>query len=99
MDISEQELKEAMRVNVVRAKMRCRNRADDLISAGNLGIVQAMKNFDRSRGVKFSTYARPYITRNQNREFTDICKGVHLPHRIADYPGRAAEFGGTIAIE
>jgi RNA polymerase sigma factor FliA len=34
---------------------------DDLISAGNEGLVQAMRSFDASRGVAFSTFARHRI--------------------------------------
>lgn len=34
---------------------------DDLISAGTLGLVQALEGFDPSRGLAFSTYAMPRI--------------------------------------
>ena len=34
---------------------------DDLFQAGCLGLTRAAKNFDFSRGTKFSTYAVPFI--------------------------------------
>jgi RNA polymerase sigma factor for flagellar operon FliA len=34
---------------------------DDLVSAGTLGLVQALEGFDPSRGLAFSTYAMPRI--------------------------------------
>lgn len=35
--------------------------AEDLFQAGCVGIIEAYKNFDHTRGVKFTTYAYPYI--------------------------------------
>ena len=34
---------------------------DDLFQAGCMGMIEAYKKFDESRGVKFTTYAYPYI--------------------------------------
>jgi RNA polymerase sigma factor for flagellar operon FliA len=34
---------------------------DDLVSAGTIGLVEALEGFDRSRGLAFSTYAVPRI--------------------------------------
>ena len=34
---------------------------DDLIQTGWVGMLQAQKNYDPNRGVKFSTYATPRI--------------------------------------
>jgi len=34
---------------------------DDLISAGTVGLVQALETFDPSRGLAFSTFAVPRI--------------------------------------
>lgn len=35
---------------------------DDLISEGMIGLIRAAKNFDASKGIKFSTYATSYIS-------------------------------------
>ncbi|MGH7740972.1 MAG: sigma-70 family RNA polymerase sigma factor [Candidatus Eiseniibacteriota bacterium] len=34
---------------------------DDLVSAGTIGLIEALEGFDRSRGLAFSTYAVPRI--------------------------------------
>src|SRR5687768_3556644 len=34
---------------------------DELISAGSVGLLQAVDSFDRKRGLSFSTYAVPRI--------------------------------------
>lgn len=34
---------------------------DDLFQAGSMGMMEAYKKFDASKGVKFTTYAYPYI--------------------------------------
>jgi RNA polymerase sigma-32 factor len=34
---------------------------EDVIAEGNLGLVFAARKFDRARGVKFATYAAPWI--------------------------------------
>lgn len=34
---------------------------DDLISTGTIGLIEAIRNFDPKRGVKFETYAVPRI--------------------------------------
>lgn len=34
---------------------------DDILQAGNLGLIKAVDNFDSKRGIKFSTYAIPCI--------------------------------------
>ena len=37
------------------------NDLDDLFQAGCIGMLEAYKRFDESKGVKFTTYAYPYI--------------------------------------
>ncbi|HBN10831.1 MAG TPA: flagellar biosynthesis protein FliA [Ruminococcus sp.] len=53
---------------------RFRNRGieyEELYSAGCIGLVKAVKAFDESRGVKFSTYAVPVILGEIKRLFRD----------------------------
>jgi RNA polymerase sporulation-specific sigma factor len=44
---------------------------DDLFQAGCMGLVKAIKGFDTSRGVQFSTYAVPVIMGEMRRLFRD----------------------------
>lgn len=44
---------------------------EELYSAGCMGLVKAVKSFDRSRGVRFSTYAVPVILGEIRRLFRD----------------------------
>ena len=41
---------------------------EDLISAGNFGLLRAAQKFDASRGIRFSTYAAWWIKQNIMRE-------------------------------
>lgn len=44
---------------------------DDLFGAGCVGLVKAVDNFDRDRGLQFSTYAVPVIMGEIRRLFRD----------------------------
>jgi len=48
---------------------------EDLFQAGCIGLLEAYKNFDESRGCKFSSYAYPYI-------FGEVNKCVKNDHNI-----------------
>ena len=45
--------------------------ADDLFQVGCVGLMKAVKNFDLSVGVKFSTYAVPMIVGEVRRYLRD----------------------------
>ena len=44
---------------------------DDLFSAGCVGLLKAINNFDQDRGIKFSTYAVPVILGEIKQLFRD----------------------------
>ncbi len=44
---------------------------DDLFSAGCMGLVKAVDAFDKTRGIRFSTYAVPVILGEMRRLFRD----------------------------
>ncbi|MDE3128701.1 MAG: FliA/WhiG family RNA polymerase sigma factor [Gemmatimonadota bacterium] len=48
-------------VRQVGARLTPRREMDDLVSAGTLGLITAVDNFDVTRGLAFSTYAIPCI--------------------------------------
>lgn len=41
---------------------------DDLISVGSIGLVKAIRHFDKDRGIRFSTYATKCIQNEMKRE-------------------------------
>ena len=46
----------------LRSKLPNKIELDELVSAGNLGLMKAVEGFDPARDVKFDTYATPRIT-------------------------------------
>ncbi len=54
---------------------------DDLKQVGKLGFIEAYNNFDPSKGVKFTTYAYPYIYGSISKYVKDN-KGVKISRDI-----------------
>ena len=64
---------------------------NDLISAGLLGLLQAIDNFDPERGIKFETYAIPRI---RGAILDELRRGDIMPRRTRQL---ARKIGHTIA--
>lgn len=56
----------------------------DLIQAGNEGLIKAVKKFDRSKGLKFSTYATWWIFQSITRTFSDNSRIIKIPEYLKD---------------
>lgn len=52
---------------------------DDLVSAGSMGLINAVTSFDPSRGLAFSTYAAPRI---RGAILDDLRRSDHVPRSI-----------------
>ena len=52
---------------------------DDLVSAGTVGLIKAIENFDPSRGLAFSTFAAPRI---RGAILDDLRRWDHVPRSI-----------------
>jgi RNA polymerase sigma factor for flagellar operon FliA len=52
---------------------------DELVSAGSLGLVQAVDSFDRGRGLSFSTYAVPRI---RGAILDELRRQDHVPRNV-----------------
>lgn len=52
---------------------------DELVSAGSMGLIQAVDSFDRKRGLSFSTYAVPRI---RGAILDELRKQDHVPRNV-----------------
>jgi RNA polymerase sigma factor for flagellar operon FliA len=52
---------------------------DDLVSAGSMGLINAVESFEPARGLAFSTYAAPRI---RGAILDDLRKNDHVPRSI-----------------
>ena len=57
--------------------------ADDLFQAGMVGMMKALANFDRTLGMRFSTYAVPMIIGEIKRSLRDRT-GLKVPRSMRD---------------
>lgn len=62
--------------------------ADDLFQAGMVGMLKALNNFDRTLGMRFSTYAVPMIIGEIRRTLRDRT-GVKVPRSLRDLAYKA----------
>jgi RNA polymerase sigma factor for flagellar operon FliA len=70
---------------------------DDLVSAGSIGLINAVDSFDPSRGLAFSTYAAPRI---RGAILDDLRRCDHVPRSIRRKQRRIAaaeeDLSGTL---
>ncbi|KAK4412570.1 RNA polymerase sigma factor sigC [Sesamum alatum] len=52
---------------------------EDLIQAGNIGVLQGAERFDQSRGYKFSTYVQYWIRKSMSTLVARHARGVRIP--------------------
>ena len=56
----------------------------DLISEGNIGLIRAVERFDKTKGVKLSTFAAYWINQRIKRALVNQSKTIRLPVHLTD---------------
>lgn len=57
---------------------------EDLVQVASLGLVNAARRYDESRGIAFVPYAIPMITGELKRYFRDHCWALFVPRPVKD---------------
>lgn len=69
-------------------KAHCGMAIEDLMSAANLGLAEAVKRFDPERGLKFISYAVHWIDVKIHEEINRGSGTVKVPHHTGNYVKR-----------
>lgn len=72
---------------------------DDVLQAGNVGLVQAVDRYDPSRGVAFSSFAVPTIVGAIRQHFRDATWSMKVPRRVQELRGRIDTAHDVLAQE
>ena len=62
---------------------------EDLIEEGNLGLIMAAERYDLSKGYRFLTYARWYVTRNMYVAIRDKSKFIRKSAKLDELDRKA----------
>ncbi|CAK9138405.1 unnamed protein product [Ilex paraguariensis] len=52
---------------------------EDIIQAGNFGVLQGAERFDHTRGYKFSTYVQYWIRKSMSTLMAQHARGIRIP--------------------
>ncbi len=77
-------------LSIVQRFSNGRGEADDLFQVGCVGLIKAVKNFDTSVGVKFSTYAVPMIVGEVRRYLRDN-NAIRVSRSVKDLAYKALQ--------
>ena len=75
-------------LSVVQRFLNRNESADDLFQVGSIGLIKAVKNFDLSHNVRFSTYAVPMII-GEIRRFLRDNNSIRVSRSLRDLAYRA----------
>jgi RNA polymerase sigma factor (sigma-70 family) len=60
----------------------------DLIQAGNIGLLEAVKRFDYTKGDRFAAYATRWIRQSISRAIADQARTIHIPLHMVETVNR-----------
>ena len=71
----------------------------DLVQEGNLGLMQAVRRFDHTKGFRFSTYATFWIRQSISRAISSSGRLIRLPEEAGDTAKRISRTRETMEAE
>jgi RNA polymerase sporulation-specific sigma factor len=77
-------------LSVMQKYVNVKTDCDDIFQVGCIGLIKAIDNFDKERGVRFSTYAVPMII-GEIRRFLRDESGIRVSRSIRDTAYRALQ--------
>jgi len=94
-------------LSVAKKYFGCPLPIDDLIQAGNEGLLRAIQGYDYTKGYKFSTYATWWIRQRIVRTLENTSKAVRIPVHMGESIGKynrttqelTAQFGRNPTVE
>lgn len=74
---------------------------DELVSAANEALIQAIdrKQFDETRGYRFTSYLRPFIRGAISKMWRERAKYVQMPEDLEAAIPDSANFGANITVD
>jgi RNA polymerase primary sigma factor len=69
-------------IKIASGYSKCGLELDDMISEGNIGLMEAAKRYDPERGAKFSTYAAFWIRQKITRALCNHGRLIRLPVQL-----------------
>lgn len=88
-----------VRVFAVREARRCQLPEPDFFQEGCVALMLALQRFDHRRGVRFSSYAVPWIRAAVSRAGASRCGEVDLPSSRAEAVRRARAAQSWLAVD
>lgn len=83
-------------VSVAKKYSGCGLNLLDLIQEGNVGLIEAARKYDLSRGFRFSTYATWWIRQKIGRALSDQSRSIRIPAHIAELVSKIKRVTGPM---
>ena len=79
-------------IKIASGYSKCGLELDDMVSEGNIGLMEAAKRYDPNRGTKFSTYAAFWIRQKITRALCNHGRLIRLPVQLVQLQLRVLKY-------